>query len=147
MREGDDDALPRAKERRELALGLGQAAGGDRRPLRLERVRLSLWERVELRRAGEGRRIENAVLLPDAADVVRLEDEIGRPLERRHEVVGYLGGGLFALVVRELRVEEIEPPLRRRIQRRLGDRVERALRERREGAHRLDLVAEELDAQ
>jgi len=146
MREGDDDALPRAKERCELALGLGQAAGGDRGALRLERVRLGLRERVELRRASEGRRSEDAVLLPDATDIVRLEDEIGWPPERRHEIVWHLGGGLFALVVRELRLEEIEPPLRRRIQRRLGDRVERALRERREGAHRLDLVAEELDA-
>ena len=57
MREGDDDALARAKERCELALGLGEAAGGDRRPLRLEREGLSLRERVELGRPRERGRL------------------------------------------------------------------------------------------
>src|SRR6476660_7897346 len=36
MREGDHDALARAEERRELALGLGEPAGGDRGALRFE---------------------------------------------------------------------------------------------------------------
>ena len=56
MREGDDDALARAQERRELVLGLGEAARGDRGPLRLEGERLGLRERVELGRARERRR-------------------------------------------------------------------------------------------
>ena len=101
MREGDDDALARAKERRELALGLGQAARGDRRPLRLERERLVLRERIELGRAGKGRRIEEAVLLPDAAHVVRLEDELRRPLERRHEVVRNRRGNRLLTLLRK----------------------------------------------
>ena len=88
VREGDDDPLARAEERAELVLGLGQAACGDRRPLRLEGEGLGLRERVELGRARERRRLGDAVLLPHAAHVVRLEDEIGRPLERLHEVVG-----------------------------------------------------------
>ena len=87
MREGDDDPLARAQERRELALGLGQAARGDRRALRLEGERLGLRERVELRRAGERGRLGDAVLLPHPAHVVRLEHEVRRPLERRHEIV------------------------------------------------------------
>ena len=91
MRERDDDALARAKERRKLVLGLGEAARGDRRPLRLEREGLGLRERVELGRAGERGRLADAVLLPDAAHVVGLEDEVGRPVERRHEVVRHLG--------------------------------------------------------
>src|SRR5215470_325565 len=99
MREGDDDALARAKQRRELALSLGEAAGGDRRSLRLEREGLRLRERIELRRARERRRLEDAVLFPDPAHVVRLEDEVGRPVERRREIVGHLDGGLFVLVV------------------------------------------------
>jgi hypothetical protein len=87
MREGDDDALARAQERRELALGLGEAAGGDRGPLRLEGERLGLWERVELRRARQRGGREDAVLLPDPAHVVRLKDEVRWPFERGHEVV------------------------------------------------------------
>ena len=51
VRERDDDALPRAHERGELDLGLGEPARGDRGPLRFERERLSLRERVELGRA------------------------------------------------------------------------------------------------
>ena len=85
--EGDDDAVPRADEARELVLGLGEPARGDRGPLRLERVRLAPRERIELGRAVELERRE-ALLLPDAAHLVRLPDEVGRPVDRRHEVVG-----------------------------------------------------------
>ncbi len=95
--------------------------------------------------AGEGRWIADAVFLPDPAHVVGLEDEIGRALERRHEIVGHLDDRLDVLVVGQRRLQEVGPAFGRRIERRLCDRVERALRERREGAHRLDLVAEELD--
>ena len=101
MREGDDDALARAQERRELALGLGEAAGGDRRPLRLEGERLGLRERVELRRARERRRLADAVLLPDPAHVVRLEDEVRRPLERGHEVVRNRGHDRLLILLRK----------------------------------------------
>ena len=97
MRKGDDDPLPRAQERRELALGLGQAARGDRRPLRLERERLCLRERIELRRAVERGRIVDSVLLPHPAHVVRLEHEVRRLLQRRHEVLGHLDDGRVAL--------------------------------------------------
>ena len=84
MREGDDDPLARAKERRELALGLGQAARGDRGPLRLEREGLVLRERIELRRAGERGRIADAVLLPDA--------RARRPAGRRGPAAAPSGG-------------------------------------------------------
>src|SRR6185437_2701596 len=94
VREGDDDPLARADQRRELALRLGETARGDRRPLRLEGERLRLRERVELRRPRERRRLADAVLLPHAAHVVRLEDEVGRPLERRDEIVRNLDGRL-----------------------------------------------------
>src|SRR5205085_12553774 len=65
MRKRDDHALARADERSELALGLRQAAGGDRRPLRFERERLGLRERVELGRARQRGRRADTVLLPD----------------------------------------------------------------------------------
>ena len=52
MRERDDDTQPGPDERGELVLGLGEPARRERRPLRLERERLSLRERVELRGAG-----------------------------------------------------------------------------------------------
>jgi hypothetical protein len=41
MREGHEDTLSRANEGAELVFGLGQAAGGDGRSLRLERERLA----------------------------------------------------------------------------------------------------------
>jgi hypothetical protein len=147
VRERDDDALPRTDQRRELALCLGEPARGDRGPLRLERERLRLRERVELGRARERGRIEDPVLLPDLANVVGLKDEVGWVAERRHEVVGNVDGRLRGLVVRELWLDEVEPALCRRVQRRLGNRMKRALGEGREGAYRLDLVPEELHAQ
>ena len=143
VRERDDDALPRADERRQLVLRLGEPARGDRRPLRLERELLSLRERVELGRAVERDRLE-PVLLPDPAHVVRLEDEVGAARERRHEVVRHRPRlALFAVPL----LDEVEAALDGRIDDRLLHRVQRALRERREGADRLDLVAEELDAE
>ena len=145
VREGDDDPLARAEQRHELVLGLGEAARRDRGPLRFERKRLCLRERVELRRARERRRFD-AVLLPHPAHVVRLKDEIGRAVERRDEVVGHLDDRPLTLVVRELGFDEIEAALCRGVQRGLCYRVKRPLGEGREGAHGLDLVAEELDA-
>ena len=49
-----------------------------------------------------------AVLLPDAAHVVRLEDEVGRAVERRHEIVRH--GPELALVAVPL-LDEVEPAL------------------------------------
>ena len=54
VRECDDHAVAAADEARELLLGLGEPSRRDRRPLRLERERLRLRERVELGDAGEG---------------------------------------------------------------------------------------------
>src|SRR6478752_3430491 len=85
MRERHDDAVPRADEPGELVLRLGEAACRDRRPLRLERVRLPLGERVELGRAVEGDR-PSALLLGDATYAVRLPDEIGRAIDRRDKI-------------------------------------------------------------
>ena len=48
VRERDHDPVARAQEGGELGLGLGEPARGDRRALRLERVRLAVRERVEL---------------------------------------------------------------------------------------------------
>src|SRR5207248_9574441 len=64
MRERDDDALPRAKERLQLRLRLREAARRNRGPLRLECERLVLRERIELARAlqADG---DEAVLVPD----------------------------------------------------------------------------------
>ena len=53
VREGDHDPVAGADEAGELGLGLGETARRDRRPLRLERVRLPARERLELRAAGE----------------------------------------------------------------------------------------------
>ncbi len=143
VRERDDDALPASHERRELHLGLSEPARGDRRPLRLEREGLVLRERIELGGAVERDR-RQAVLGPDAAHVVGLEDEVGRALDRRDEVARY-GTELAFVAVPFL--DEVEPALGGGKDRALVDRVQRALRERREGADRLDLVAEELDAE
>ena len=86
VRERDDDALPRAHEPGELHLGLREPPGGNGRSLRFERKRLSLRERVELGGIVERDR-RQPVLGPDAAYVVRLEDEVGRALERRDQIV------------------------------------------------------------
>jgi hypothetical protein len=73
-----------------------------------------------------------------------LPDEVGRALERRDEIVWDCRR---LVVVRELRLDEIEPALGSRVDDCVLDVVQRALRERREGTQRLDLVAEKLDAQ
>ena len=55
VREGDDGAQAAADERAELVLGFGEAARGDRGPLRLERERLAGRKRVQLDRVRRGR--------------------------------------------------------------------------------------------
>ena len=76
MRESDHDAVPGAHEACELVLGLGEPTRRDRRALRLERVRLASRERVEL---GDPVELEDGegFLLPDAAHLVGLPDEVG----------------------------------------------------------------------
>ena len=143
VRERDDDAQAGTNERGELVLGLGEPARGDRGPLRLEREGLPHRQRVELGGAVE-RHGPVALLLPDRPHLVGLPHEVGPARKERHEIAGH-GPRLALLPVPVL--DEVEPPLGRRVDHRLRDRVQRALGERRERADRLDLVAEELDAQ
>src|SRR5205823_149011 len=107
---------------------------------RLEGVRLSGGERVELGRRLERERLACELLVPELADVVRSEDEVRALRERRDEI-------LRNRVVVERRLPEVEAPFRGREDNRVLDRVQRALREGREGAHGLDRVAEELDSE
>ena len=143
VRERDDDPATLAQHRAELVLGLREPARGDGRALGLERVRLPVRERVELGDAVERRALER-LLGPDARR--------RRPAARRSPGLRSSGGtrssartGSSAAV--RLGVDEIATPLGRRIDHRLGDRMQRALRERRERAELLDHVAEELDAE
>ena len=85
VRERDDDAVAGANESGELVLGLGEAAGRDRRPLRLELECLPARERVELGGAVERDR-RQPFLVPDRAHVVGLPDEVRRAVDRRDEV-------------------------------------------------------------
>ncbi len=141
--EGDDDPVPGANEPLELVLRLGDPACGDGRALRLETMRLPLWERIEL-----GRVVQlggEALLVADAAHVVRLPDEVGCTIDGRHEIGRRLRRRGIAFVGTEVRLDEVGAPLGGGIDRRLVGRVERTLGERRERANLLDLVAEEVD--
>ena len=147
VRERDDDVEPAAEQAVELVLRLGQPARGQRRPLRVERERLALRERVELGRALE-RQLVEALLGPDRAHLVGLPHEVGRAVERQHEVVrSGRPAGERILVVGERDLDELAAPLAGGVDRGAVDLAQRALRERREGADALDLVAEELDPQ
>jgi hypothetical protein len=70
----------------ELVLGLREPAGRDRRPLRLERERLPRGNGSSSALPSSGRSV--AAPRPDLAHLLGLPDEVRRPLERRHEVVG-----------------------------------------------------------
>jgi hypothetical protein len=162
VREGDDHPLPGPHEGPQLVLRLSEPARGHRRPLRLEGERLPGRERVELRGALE-RELGVELLAPDGAHLVRLPDDVGAAGNRRDEIVRDYWplsrrGNLpvppdplpwSAGADRPLRerLDKVEPTLRGRIDDRTLDRMQRPLRERREGADRLDLVAEELDAE
>ncbi len=141
--ERNDDAEPGADERSELLLGLGEAAGRDRGSLGLERDGLAGRERIELCGALQRLRLEGPPR-PDLANGVGLPDEVGRPAERRDQVGRGRGG---CAVIGQRGLGQVCEPLRRRVDHRAFDGVQRSLREGRVGAHRLDLVAEELDAQ
>ena len=128
-------------------LGLGQAAGGDRRALRLEGERLSLWNGSSSV-ASPSRSAKRPVSSITPAHVGGLPHDVRSARDGRHEI-GRRRGRPIAVVVGELgaRIDEIGPSLRRGVHDGVVGRAERALRERGERAHLLDLVAEELDAE
>ena len=150
VREGDDDAVAAADEAVQLVLGLGEAARRDRGPLRLERRTAApagsgsssdAPSQRDRRRApppprrartSSGCQTRSGARSSGRDEVVRAR----RPARPRPVVVGRACGSTSVAL-----------PLRGRVDDRVLDRVERALRERREGAHLLDLVAEELDAE
>ncbi len=138
---GDDDAVSGADEAGQLGLGLGEPAGGDCRPLRLEGERLPARERVELRCTAQ-RQLRLELLGPDLAYLLGLPDQVGRPVERPHQIARDPG---LPAVVGKPRLPQVEPALGRRVDDRAPQVAQRPLRERREGPDRLDLVAEELD--
>ncbi len=146
VHERDDDPVSRSDERSELVLGLGEAASGDRRALSLEGVRLRLREGIELRRTVERQRCE-PFLLRHATYLVRLPDEVGPAADRRNEVGRNLRNRRPRVLLTEIRLDEVDTSLARRIDHRVVGGMKGALRERRERADLLDLVTVELDAE
>ena len=134
---------PRTSEL-ELVLRLGETAGSERGSLRLERERLAARERVELGDAGELDRDEAP---PPPRPPAR------RRAPRRCRVAADTGGTRSSgtlgrsRLVRQGHIGEVAAAFRGRVHDGVVDRVEGALSERRERAHLLDLVAEELDAE
>ena len=143
MGERDDDAAALAEHPAELVLGLGEPARRDRRPLRLERVRLRRAGRDRARRRPRARRARATPRPRCARTSSGSQTKSGA---RSKAATRSPGGSASSPVVAKARLDEIHAPLRRRVHDRLGDRMERALRERGERPHLLDLVAEELDA-
>ena len=143
MREGDDHAVAAADEALELVLRLRQPSGRDCGALSLEGEGLARGQRLQLGRTGEGEIASFQLLPPDALHLAGLPDEVGDAGEWRDEVVRERR----RRVVVQGRLDQVEPSLGGRIDRRRLHGPERALRERREGADALDLVPEELDAQ
>ena len=125
--EGDCRPQPAANECAELVLGLGEAAGGDCRPLRLECERLSCGERVELDRPIEPHGLE-LLFLPDLAHFARLPDEVRAVRNRHDEILGE--PRRLVLIAWKTRLHQIEPALDGQVDGRSVDGVERALRER-----------------
>ena len=125
MRKGNDDALPRAHERVELVLRLGETARDEGRPLRLEGERLAGRQRVEQGGVFDRHRVES-FLLPDGAHLVGQPDEIGPARDGRHQIAW---NGYRSVVVRKRRLDEVEATLRGRVDHSGLDRMERTLRE------------------
>ena len=142
--ERDHDPLSGADERGELLLGLGEPAGGDRRPLRLERVRLPARETD---RAAPRRRREPGRAAPPPTPARPPRARRRGPARGRTRGTRSSGTARLARLPRAAQVglDEVEAPLGRRVDDGTLDRPERSLRERRERADRLDLVAEQLD--
>ena len=109
--ERDDDTVAGADEPRELVLRLAQPPRGDRRPLRLEGVRLRARKRVELCGPVEVDGCD-PVLFPDPAQVVGAPDEVGPAIDRGDEVGGHLDTPFVALLRWELWLVEVAPTLR-----------------------------------
>jgi hypothetical protein len=143
VREGDDNAVAGTDEPGKLGLGLGQAARRDGGPLSLEGEGLAARERLELRGARE-RQLLPELLAPRLANVVRLPDQVWRTIERRDEVAR---DGRRLVVVAEGRLCQVGSALGRGVDDGAVHVVQRTLGERRERAHRFDLVAEKLDPQ
>ena len=145
VRERDDDALARRARTRASSFSASAspraasagrcASNANGCPAGTGRARSRLLERHRLEPSSS----------QTCAHLVRLPDEIGRAIERRHEVARNSADRLVVVVPASARSRS-SAPLGGRIDRRVLDRVQRALRERRERAHLLDLVAEELDA-
>ncbi len=137
--EGDNDAAPALHVREEVALGLGQAACGDRGALRLEGMALA---RRELGQADRAAEVELAPerLADGLLRLVGLPDEVGHR-ERRDEIHG---DRRRLALVRQRRLEQVEAALGGGVDDGLLEPVQCALGEGRERAQRLDLVAEEL---
>ena len=145
MSERDDDAVPGADEALELVLRLGEPARGDRRPLRLEAMRLPLRERVEL-----GRVVESRAASPSSSQTRRTSSGCQTRSGARSTGGTRSPGGAGAALPRRRRGRARRGPraARRRDRRVVSSAAcERTLGERREGAHLLDLVAEEVDAE
>ena len=98
VRERDDDAEAAADERAELVLGLGEAARGDRGPLRLERERLARTAAGRARPRSSRRTASSCSSLPDLADLSGCQTRSG-PAGTGHEVAGT--GPAAGLVVGE----------------------------------------------
>ncbi len=133
MGKGDDHPKTRADEGVQLALGLGEASGGERRPLSFEGEWLAARQRIE--RSPAHCEVEPKLVPPQLPDLCRSPDEVGS--RGKASCHGFLFGD----------VREVGPALRRRKDRRLLEVVERPLRKLREGADPLDYIAEELDAE
>ena len=142
MRKRDDDALAAPNECTELVLRFRKAARHQGGPLRLERELLPGRQRVQKRCALERDRLQS-LFGPDGADLVGLPDEVGTAGHGPHEVGG--NRNRF-VVVAQRRLVQIEAPFDGGIDHGGLEWMQRALGERRERAHLLDLVAPELDA-
>ena len=121
VRERDDDAVARAHEPGELVLRLGEPAGGDRRPLRLELERLPARERVELRRTLQARPARAPPPPRRARTSSGCQTKSGAPVDRRDEIVRHGDRARGRLLVLPP-VRALEARRRRRAARRPGRR-------------------------
>src|SRR5207342_120225 len=135
--ERDDNSATLSQHRAELVLGLRETTGRDRGALGLERVRLTMRERVELGDTSE-RLARERLVCPDVEHLGGLPDEVWAALEWRDEIER-----AHTKLCREgPGVDQVPKPLGRRVDHRLGDRMQRALRERRKRTELFDHVAE-----
>ena len=146
MRERDDDVELLAQQSAQLVLGLGEAARRERRPLRVERERLALRQRGQLGRPVERDRRQSPP--PPRPPAPRRATRRGRARGRTpaRDRRAPRAPALLPVVGPEVDLDELAPPLGGRDRSSPASTgAQRALRERRERADLLDLVAEELD--